>query len=76
MSEILCKWLNEDIGLSKAIGISISIYSSCYVFPNKLVCPFLEPNTFAQDFSNGYLIGELLNKHGLQDDFEHFLPNK
>ena len=53
MTEILCRWLNEDVRVSKRI----------------------EPDTFAKEFSNGYLLGEILHKHGLQDDFEHFSMN-
>ncbi|XP_065828319.1 sperm flagellar protein 2-like isoform X2 [Oscarella lobularis] len=50
MTEILCRWLNDDVQLSSVV----------------------EPSSFVQDFSNGYLIGELLCKHNLQDDFEQF----
>ncbi|XP_072371687.1 sperm flagellar protein 2 isoform X2 [Scyliorhinus torazame] len=32
----------------------------------------VETWTFARDFSTGYLIGEILNKHQLQDDFDQF----
>ncbi|XP_078413355.1 sperm flagellar protein 2 [Cetorhinus maximus] len=32
----------------------------------------MDPSTFARDFSTGYLIGEILNKHQLQDDFDQF----
>ncbi|KAF7660826.1 hypothetical protein LDENG_00274520 [Lucifuga dentata] len=35
-------------------------------------CIFTEPKTFAVDFSSGYLIGEVLHKHQLQDDFKMF----
>ncbi|XP_072113592.1 sperm flagellar protein 2 isoform X3 [Mobula birostris] len=31
-----------------------------------------EPRTFAKEFSTGYLIGEILNKHQLQEDFDQF----
>ncbi|XP_048450235.1 sperm flagellar protein 2-like [Rhincodon typus] len=31
-----------------------------------------EPSTFAREFSTGYLIGEILNRHKLQDDFDQF----
>lgn len=51
MSDILCKWLNEELRLSKAV----------------------EPKTFAKDFSSGYLIGEVLHKYQLQNDFNMFL---
>lgn len=50
MTDILCRWLNEDLQLSRRV----------------------EPGTFAKEFSTGYLIGEILNKHQLQDDFDQF----
>ncbi|XP_075324973.1 sperm flagellar protein 2-like [Odontesthes bonariensis] len=51
MSEILSRWLNQELRLSKSV----------------------EPRTFAKDFSNGYLIGEILHKYQMQDDFRLFL---
>ncbi|XP_059193847.1 sperm flagellar protein 2 isoform X2 [Centropristis striata] len=51
MSDILCKWLNEELRLSKAV----------------------DPKTFAKDFSSGYLIGEVLHKYQLQNDFSMFM---
>lgn len=54
MTEILCRWLNEDINVSQHI----------------------EPQNLAEKFSNGFLLGEILHKHGLQDDFELFSQNK
>ncbi|XP_029019066.1 sperm flagellar protein 2 isoform X3 [Betta splendens] len=53
MSEILCRWLNQELQLSKAV----------------------EPKTFAKDFSSGYLIGEVLHKYQLQNDFSMFMKN-
>ncbi|XP_061755615.1 sperm flagellar protein 2 isoform X2 [Nerophis ophidion] len=50
MSDLLCKWLNEEIRLSKVV----------------------EPNTFAKDFSSGYLIGEVLQKYGMLNDVSVF----
>uniref|UniRef100_A0A672IYT4 Sperm flagellar 2 n=1 Tax=Salarias fasciatus TaxID=181472 RepID=A0A672IYT4_SALFA len=47
MSEILCRWLNQELQLSRVV----------------------EPKTLARDFSNGYLIGEVLHKYQLQSDF-------
>ncbi|XP_056134479.1 sperm flagellar protein 2 [Lampris incognitus] len=32
----------------------------------------VEPSTFSKAFSSGYLIGEVLHKHQLQDDFDMF----
>ncbi|XP_053530628.1 sperm flagellar protein 2 [Ictalurus punctatus] len=50
MSEILCRWLNSELRLSKTV----------------------EPLTLARDFCNGYLLGEVLHKHQLQQDFQQF----
>ncbi|XP_074493462.1 sperm flagellar protein 2 isoform X1 [Sebastes fasciatus] len=53
MSDILCRWLNEELRLSKAV----------------------DPQTLAKDFSSGYLIGEVLHKYQLQNDFSLFMKN-
>ncbi|XP_076010980.1 sperm flagellar protein 2-like [Genypterus blacodes] len=50
MSDILCRWLNKELRISKSV----------------------EPKTFAKDFSSGYLLGEVLHKYQLQDDFNMF----
>ncbi|XP_015195926.2 sperm flagellar protein 2 isoform X2 [Lepisosteus oculatus] len=36
----------------------------------------VEPSSFAKDFSTGYLIGEVLHKYQLQDDFDLFSKTK
>ncbi|XP_070819976.1 sperm flagellar protein 2 [Chaetodon trifascialis] len=51
MSDILCRWLNEELRLSQAV----------------------EPKTLAKNFSSGYLIGEVLHKYQLQNDFSMFM---
>ncbi|XP_074526408.1 sperm flagellar protein 2 isoform X2 [Halichoeres trimaculatus] len=51
MSDILCRWLNEELRLSKIV----------------------DPKTFAKNFSSGYLIGEVLHKYQLQNDFSMFM---
>uniref|UniRef100_A0A8C4NY60 Calponin-homology (CH) domain-containing protein n=1 Tax=Dicentrarchus labrax TaxID=13489 RepID=A0A8C4NY60_DICLA len=51
MSDILCRWLNEELRLSKAV----------------------DPKTFAKNFSSGYLLGEVLHKYQLQNDFSMFM---
>ncbi|XP_056448848.1 sperm flagellar protein 2 isoform X1 [Gadus chalcogrammus] len=53
MSDILCRWLNNELRLSKTV----------------------EPSTFSKDFSTGYLIGEVLFKYQLQDDFSAFIKS-
>ncbi|XP_058230542.1 sperm flagellar protein 2 [Hemibagrus wyckioides] len=50
MSDILCRWLNSELRLSKTV----------------------EPLSLAKDFSSGYLLGEVLHKHQLQEDFHQF----
>lgn len=35
----------------------------------------LDPTNIAKEFATGYLLGELLNKHGLQEDFSFFSQN-
>ena len=35
----------------------------------------IDPTNIAKEFSTGYLLGELLNKHGLQEDFSFFSQN-
>ncbi|XP_071436825.1 sperm flagellar protein 2 [Pithys albifrons albifrons] len=34
------------------------------------------PGSFPEEFSTGYLIGEILHKHGLQDDFKQFSQSR
>ncbi|KAM9213773.1 sperm flagellar protein 2 [Leptosomus discolor] len=34
------------------------------------------PGSFSEEFSNGYLLGELLHKYGLQDDFNQFSESR
>ncbi|XP_063677225.1 sperm flagellar protein 2-like isoform X8 [Bolinopsis microptera] len=52
MTDILCKWLNEDVKLADKI----------------------DPANFARAFGSGYLLGELMSKYGLQEDFKSFSP--
>ncbi|KAM8960886.1 sperm flagellar protein 2 [Pelodytes ibericus] len=54
MSEIICQWLNEELGLSKRV----------------------EPKCFAKEFATGFLIGEVLYKYQLQDDFDQFSQSR
>lgn len=37
---------------------------------------FLDSHHFAEEFSNGYLLGEVLHKYQLQDDFDQFSQNR
>ncbi|XP_032941221.1 sperm flagellar protein 2 isoform X1 [Catharus ustulatus] len=36
----------------------------------------IAPGSFPEEFSTGYLLGELLHKYGLQDDFKQFSKNR
>lgn len=37
---------------------------------------FVDAHSFTEDFANGYLIGEVLHKYQLQDDFDQFSQNR
>ncbi|XP_075697993.1 sperm flagellar protein 2 [Rhinoderma darwinii] len=54
MTDIICQWLNEELGLSRHV----------------------EPKTFTKEFATGYLIGEVLHKYELQNDFDKFSQNR
>ncbi|XP_059172221.1 sperm flagellar protein 2-like isoform X3 [Physella acuta] len=54
MTDILCRWLNDELHLSVKIN----------------------QESFAQEFSSGYLIGEVLHKYQLQNDFDQFSQSK
>ena len=40
------------------------------------VCLVSEPHSLAKDFSNGYLLGEVLSRYQLQEDFQSFSTNR
>ena len=71
MTDILCRWLNEDVKLepklSKLIKRSFAL-SFSFVFA--------AGSSFAEQSSNGYLFAEVLHRHGLQDDFQQFSNGK
>ncbi|XP_051845697.1 sperm flagellar protein 2 isoform X5 [Antechinus flavipes] len=54
MSDIVCRWLNQEVKLSRTVS----------------------PKALEKDFSNGFLLGELLHKYELQDDFAQFLEGR
>ena len=62
MTEILCRWLNEDVKLGRQIGELLFVF--CLFF--SLDLSRSDGSSFAEEFSNGFLFGELLFKHGLQ----------
>ncbi|XP_035235055.1 sperm flagellar protein 2 isoform X3 [Anguilla anguilla] len=50
MTDILCRWVNSELQLSKPV----------------------DGSSLARDFSSGYLLGKVLHKYQLQDDFDQF----
>ncbi|XP_060552949.1 sperm flagellar protein 2-like isoform X2 [Ruditapes philippinarum] len=54
MTDILCRWLNDELKISQVA----------------------ESTSFERDFASGYLIGEVLHKYQLQDDFDKFSQSK
>ncbi|XP_052685294.1 sperm flagellar protein 2-like isoform X3 [Crassostrea angulata] len=54
MTDILCKWLNDELTISQQV----------------------DQVNFAREFASGYLIGEVLNKYQLQNDFDQFSQSK
>jgi hypothetical protein len=49
-------------------------YQKCLT---SLIIPNIsDPANFARAFGSGYLLGELMSKYGLQDDFKSFSPGK
>ena len=47
-----------------------------YKYTRLLCICVSDPSAFASDFSSGFLLGELLFKFGLQNDFDQFSQNK
>ncbi|WAR24394.1 SPEF2-like protein [Mya arenaria] len=54
MTDILCRWLNDELKVSQRA----------------------DPTTFERDFASGFLIGEVLEKYQLQNDFDKFSQSK
>ncbi|XP_065923215.1 sperm flagellar protein 2 isoform X5 [Magallana gigas] len=54
MTDILCKWLNDELTITQQV----------------------DQVNFAREFASGYLIGEVLNKYQLQNDFDQFSQSK
>ena len=61
MAELLANWLNNEIELSR---VTITHFSRFLCSQNV--------QQFEQDFSNGYLFGELLFKFNQQANFKEF----
>lgn len=58
----------------RAYCVCVAFFLSWSLILNYL--NFLETNRFAEEFSNGYLLGEVLFKYQLQDDFDQFSQNR
>uniref|UniRef100_X1Z7B7 Calponin-homology (CH) domain-containing protein n=1 Tax=Capitella teleta TaxID=283909 RepID=X1Z7B7_CAPTE len=54
MTDIICKWLNDEVKLSIRV----------------------DSTNFAREFATGFLIGEVLSKYQMQDDFEKFSQSR
>ena len=78
MTDILCKWLNENVKLSEKIGKSLQLrthlvlYQGCTEENYQLLFP--DSVNFTKAFGSGFLLGELMSKYGLQEDFKSFSP--
>ncbi|XP_036602308.1 sperm flagellar protein 2 [Trichosurus vulpecula] len=89
MSDIVCRWLNQEVKLSRtsephlladlydtvvfsqrcASSITLAWFVPIVSAKSSL---YIGPKALEKDFSNGFLLGELLHKHELQDDFPQF----
>ena len=58
MTDLLCSWLNQEV----AAGISEYYYTPLA----NISCLCVGNDSFAEECSNGYLYGQILNKYGLQ----------
>ncbi|CAJ0965679.1 unnamed protein product [Ranitomeya imitator] len=68
----------RNLAAGSVSPLSVYVWSSLTA---ALVCPYwilislfflLDPKSFAREFCSGYLIGEVLHKYELQNDFEKF----
>ena len=59
MTDILCRWLNEDLQLETNISKKNKAFADSLYLP-------LARDSFAAEISNGYLLGKILHQHGLQ----------
>lgn len=74
MTDILCRWLNEDVRLEPKLSKPLTSITRSLAGQPLSVCLLSRSagDSFAEQFSNGYLFGEVLHRHGLQTDFPHF----
>ncbi|ELK31724.1 Sperm flagellar protein 2 [Myotis davidii] len=85
MSEILCEWLNQEVKTSQTVTLCTYCYHRYHLrlllssaameagaVPTAVAALASGPKSFAKAFSSGYLIGEVLHKFELQDDFSEF----
>lgn len=73
MAQILIDWLNNDVQLSQRIGNASSFRRATLTIS---LDPLESSQSLAGDFATGYLIGEILSKYGLQEDFPQFSTSK
>ena len=82
MTDILCRWLNEEVRLDPKLskcssvvpvaglqrGFSgLRLFCACCIQHRCMrFSTFPANSSFAEQFSNGFLFGEVLHKHGLQ----------
>jgi len=63
--------VSQSVCLLPLVNKHVSVYRHIVV-----VFFVTDPSAFAYDFSSGFLLGELLFKFGLQNDFDEFSQNK
>lgn len=76
MTEILCKWLNDEVHVEPKLSKCISVYIWYNVHSQPVPWQAGADLTFADKVSNGYLFGQILYKHDMQPDFCLFSKGK
>ena len=57
--------------------VEVFISNLYLIFQEILTLTYIsEQATFAKEFASGFLVGEVLNKYQLQDDFDQFSQSK
>lgn len=65
------------VDMVKVLHLSYVRDLFCILFVLRTCCHFVpDSSAFHSDFASGFLLGELLFKFGLQDDFDQFSQNK
>ena len=76
MTDILCTWLNDEVHISRKIGKENQLIQCNNVIFNNELLFILDNQNFAKEFSNGFLIGEVLAKYDLCDDFSEYSQSR